>query len=308
MTMAADDRRLKDAPVAVQTAVERRDRRFGWLIASPSLGLLFLVILFPVFWALFTSVHDYTLIAPNFDTFNGLDNYLKAAGDPEFRHTMLLTAFFVAAVVLLEFAIGFLVALMLHTVERFKSVYYAILLCPLLMNPVIVGLIWRMFLHPSLGIVNYLLSVIGLAPVNWLGSTKVALWTLVMVDIWHQVSFMIVLLLAGLSALPREPYEAARVDGASALRSFWHITLPLMMPVIAVTLLIRLIFAVKTYDLVYIMTRGGPGVATDLVSYFIYRTAFVSLNIGEASAMSAILLVVILALTGWLHRYMRSLT
>ena len=308
MTMAADDRRLKEAPIAVQTAVERRDRLFGWLIASPSLGLLFLVILFPVFWALFTSVHDYTLLAPNFDTFNGLDNYLKAAGDPEFRHTLWLTAFFVAAVVLLEFAIGFLVALMLHAVERFKSVYYAILLCPLLMNPVVVGLIWRMFLHPSLGIVNYLLSVIGVEPVNWLGSTKVALWTLVMVDIWHQVSFMIVLLLAGLSALPREPYEAARVDGASALRSFWHITLPLMLPVITVTLLIRLIFAVKTYDLVYIMTRGGPGVATDLVSYFIYRTAFVSLNIGEASAMSAILLAVILALTAWLHRYMRSLT
>ena len=308
MTMAADNRQMNDMPRAVQTAVERRDRRFGWLISSPSLGLLFVVILFPVFWALYTSVHDYTLIAPNFDTFNGLDNYLKAAGDPEFRHTLWLTAFFVAAVVLLEFAIGFLVALMLHTVERFKSVYYAILLCPLLMNPVIVGLIWRMFLHPSLGIVNYLLSVVGIEPVNWLGSTKVALWTIVMVDIWHQVSFMIVLLLAGLSALPREPYEAARVDGASVFRSFWHITLPLMWPVIAVTLLIRLIFAVKTYDLVYIMTRGGPGVATDFVSYFIYRTAFVGLNIGEASAMSAILLAVILALTAWLHRYMRSLT
>jgi len=292
----------------VQTAVERRDRSFGWLMSSPSLALLFLVIFFPVFWALYTSVHDYTLIAPNFDTFNGLDNYMKAAGDPEFRHTLSLTAFFVAAVVILEFLLGFLIALMLHTVERFKSVYYAILLCPLLMNPVIVGLIWRMFLHPSLGIVNYLLSTIGIAPVNWLGSTKVALWTIVMVDIWHQVSFMIVLLLAGLSALPREPYEAARVDGASIFRCFWHITLPLMWPVIAVTLLIRLIFAVKTYDLVYIMTRGGPGVATDLVSYFIYRTAFVSLNIGEASAMSAILLAVILALTAWLHRYMRSLT
>lgn len=308
MTMAADDRRLNDLPRAEQTAVERRDRMFGWLIASPSLGLLFLVILFPVFWALYTSVHDYTLIAPNFDTFNGIDNYTKALGDPEFRHTLWLTAFFVAAVVVLEFALGFLVALMLNSVERFKAIYYAILLCPLLMNPVIVGLIWRMFLHPSLGIVNYLLSLIGIDPVNWLGSTKVALWTIVMVDIWHQVSFMIVLLLAGLSALPREPYEAARVDGASALRSFWHITLPLMLPVIAVTLLIRLIFAVKTYDLVYIMTRGGPGVATDLVSYFIYRTAFVGLNIGEASAMSAILLAVIMGLTVWLHRYMRSLT
>lgn len=308
MTIAADDRQLNEIPRAEMTAVERRDRMFGWLIASPSLGLLFIVILFPVFWALYTSVHDYTLIAPNFDTFNGIDNYTKALGDPEFRHTLWLTAFFVAAVVLLEFALGFLVALMLNSVERFKAIYYAILLCPLLMNPVIVGLIWRMFLHPSLGIVNYLLSLVGIDPVNWLGSTKVALWTIVMVDIWHQVSFMIVLLLAGLSALPREPYEAARVDGASALRSFWHITLPLMLPVIAVTLLIRLIFAVKTYDLVYIMTRGGPGVATDLVSYFIYRTAFVGLNIGEASAMSAILLAVIMGLTVWLHRYMRSLT
>ena len=128
-----------------------------------------------------------------------------------------------------------------------------------------------------------------------------------MVDIWHQVSFMIVLLLAGLSALPREPYEAARVDGASFLQSFRHITLPLMMPVIVVTLLIRLIFAVRTYDLVYIMTRGGPGVATDFVSYFIYRTAFVSLDVGKASAMSMILMTAILVLTGYLSRYMRSL-
>src|SRR5262245_52431204 len=222
MTLAADDPRLTELRHTTQTEVDRRDRRFGWVMASPSLALLFMVVLFPVFWALFTSVHDYTLIAPNFDTFNGLDNYAKAVGDPEFRHTLGLTAFFVLAVVLLEFTLGFLVALMLNTVERFKSIYYAILLCPLLMNPVIVGLIWRMFLHPSLGIVNYLLSVIGLSPVNWLGSTKVALWTVVMVDIWHQVSFMIVLLLAGLSALPREPYEAARVDGASALRSAWQ--------------------------------------------------------------------------------------
>lgn len=291
-------------PVTIETA----DRRFGWFMSAPGIALLLAVILFPVFWALFTSVHEFTLIAPNFDTFVGLDNYTTAIADPAFRHSLGLTAFFVAAVVLLEFALGFLVALMLNSVERFKPLYYGILLCPLLMNPVIVGLIWRMFLHPSLGIVNYLLTVVGFEPVNWLGSTKVALWTIIMVDIWHQVSFMIVLLLAGLSALPKEPYEAARVDGASVFQSFFYITLPLMMPVIIVTLLIRMIFAVKTYDLIYIMTRGGPGVATDLVSYAIYRTAFVSLNIGEASAMSAILLAFILILTGYLYRYMRTLT
>lgn len=288
--------------------IEAADRRFGWFMSAPSIALLLLVILFPVFWALFTSVHDYTLIAPNFDTFTGIDNYVAAAQDPAFRHSLQLTAFFVAAVVLVEFLIGFGVALMLNSVERFKPIYYGILLCPLLMNPVIVGLIWRMFLHPTLGIVNYLLSTIGIEPVNWLGSTKVAIWTIIMVDIWHQVSFMIVLLLAGLSAMPKEPYEAARVDGANTFQSFLHITLPLMMPVIIVTLLIRLIFAVKTYDLIYIMTRGGPGVATDLVSYSIYRTAFVSLNVGEATAMSAILLGFILLLTVYLYRYMRSLT
>ena len=290
------------------TTIAAADRRFGWFMSAPALAALMAVILFPVFWALYTSVHDFTLIAPNFDRFTGAENYLKAAGDAEFRHSLWLTGLFVIGVVALEFVIGFAVALMLNSVERFKPVYYGILLCPLLMNPVIVGLIWRMFLHPSLGIVNYLLTVLGAAPVNWLGSTKVAIWTIIMVDIWHQVSFMIVLLLAGLSALPKEPYEAARVDGAGARRAFWHITLPLMLPVITVTLLIRLIFAVKTYDLVYIMTRGGPGVSTDFVSYFIYRTAFVSLNLGEASAMSAILLALILGLTGWLYRYMRSLS
>ncbi len=289
------------------TVLKRRDRRFGRLLALPSLLALFLVIVFPILSAGFTSLYDYTLIAPGYDFFLGIENYARALADREFRHAMGLTAFFVVAVVLLEFTLGFAIALMLNEVKRGKPIYYAILLCPLLMNPVIVGLIWRMFLHPTLGIVNYLLSTIGIGAVNWLGDTKIALWTIVMVDIWHQVSFMIVLLLAGLSALPREPYEAARVDGATSLQTFVHITLPLMRPVIVVTLLIRMIFAVKTYDLIYIMTRGGPGVSTDLVSYFIYRTAFVSLNIGEASAMSLILLAVILVLTAYLYRYMRSL-
>jgi multiple sugar transport system permease protein len=289
-------------------SIEAANRRFGWFMSAPSIAALLAVILFPVFWALFTSVHEYTLIAPNFDTFTGAANYRHALETPEFIHSLWLTAFFVLCVVALEFAIGFAVALMLNSVGRFKAIYYGILLCPLLMNPVIVGLIWRMFLHPTLGIMNYLLSLLSIEPVNWLGSTKVALWTIVMVDIWHQVSFMVVLLLAGLASLPKEPYEAARVDGAGTVKAFWHITLPLMMPVIVVTLLIRMIFAVKTYDLVYIMTRGGPGVATDFVSYYIYRTAFVSLNIGEASAMSVILLALILVLTAWLYRYMRSLT
>jgi multiple sugar transport system permease protein len=295
------------AVAAGSATIDRRDRQFGYLMAAPALSALLLVILFPILFALYTSVFDYTLMRPVHDDFIGLTHYRSALGDVEFGHSLWVTLRFVAAVVILEFLLGFTVALMLNTVERGKNIYYLILLLPLLINPVVVGLIWRMFLHPVLGIVNYLLGLVGIGGVNWLGDPSNAFWTVVLVDIWHQVSFIVILLLAGLSALPREPYEAARMEGASAVRTFLHITLPLMRPVIMVTLLIRLIFAVRTYDLIYIMTRGGPGQATDLVSYFIYRQAFVTLNIAQAAAMAVILLLIVLALTAYLHRYMRSL-
>ncbi len=287
--------------------IDRQDRRFGWLLTAPGLTALMLVVTFPLFFTVFVSGFDYTLIHRSFDTFVGIENYRSAFGENYFGEALWVTLKFVVCVVLLEFVIGFTIALMLNSVTRFKDVYYLILLMPLLINPVVVALIWRMFLHPELGIVNYLLGLVGIAKVNWLGDPVIAFWTVVLTDIWHQVSFMIVLLLAGLSALPKEPYEAARMDGASTLQSFIHVTLPLMRPVIIVTLLIRLIFAVKTFDLVYVMTRGGPGTATDLISYFIYRSAFFGLNIGQASAISVLLLVIVLALTAYLYRYMRSL-
>ena len=221
-------------------------------------------------------------------------------------HSVIVTIQFVLATVFIEFVIGFALALALDKVQRFKSIYYLILLAPLMINPVVVGLMWRMILHTELGIMNYLLKLLTINRVNWLGDSDIAFWTIVFVDIWHQVSFMTILLLAGLAALPREPYEAARMDGASALRCLIYITLPLMRPVIIVALLLRLIFAVKTFDIIYIMTKGGPGIATDLVSYFIYRSAFFSLDIGRASALSVGLLVIVILLTFYLYKYMRS--
>jgi multiple sugar transport system permease protein len=232
--------------------IDRRDRRFGWLLTAPGLTALMLVVTFPLFFTVFVSGFDYTLMHRSFDTFVGIENYQSAFGENYFGEALWVTLKFVVCVVLLEFVIGFTIALMLNSVTRFKDIYYLILLMPLLINPVVVALIWRMFLHPGLGIVNYLLGLIGIAKVNWLGDPVIAFWTVVLTDIWHQVSFMIVLLLAGLSALPKEPYEAARMDGASTLQSFIHVTPPLMRPVIIVTLLIRLIFAVKTFDLVYV--------------------------------------------------------
>jgi len=289
-------------------SIAAQDRLFGYLVSAPGLAALLLVILFPILFTIFTSFHDYTLIHPNFETVTGVEKYAEAVAE-EYLHTSIwVTVRFVVASVVIEFIIGFTVALMLNTVQRFKTAYYFILLMPLLINPVVVGLVWRMLLHTELGIVNYVIGLIGIPAVNWLGDADVAFWTVVLVDIWHQVSFMAILLLAGLSALPREPYEAARMDGASALRCFVHITLPLMRPVITVALLLRMIFAIKTFDIVFIMTKGGPGTATDLLSYYIYRAAFFGLDISKASAMSVLLLMAVLALTIYLYRYMRSMT
>lgn len=293
--------------MATADTLARRDRRFGYLLTAPSLAALMLVITFPLIFALFTSFYDYTLLNPRHDHFVGGENYQEAWDEEYLAGSFWVTVKFVLASVIIEFAIGFMLALALNAIERFKTVYYLILLAPLLINPVVVGLLWRMLLHTELGIVNYVVGLFGIAPVNWLGDVEVAFWTVVMVDIWHQVSFMAILLLAGLSALPREPYEAARMDGASALRCFLHITLPLMRPVIMVALLLRLIFAIKTFDIIFIMTKGGPGTSTDLISYFIYRAAFFGLDIGRASAMSVGLLTLVLLLTAYLYRYMRSL-
>ncbi len=280
------------------------DRRYGYLLAAPTVLIVLLIILFPITFALISSFFDYTLINKSFNNFIGINNYINSIKDEQLFNSISVTFFFVVLVVLFEFVLGFFIALLLNSIDRFKSIYYFILLLPLLINPIVVGLIWRMFLHPQLGILNYLLSLISIDPVNWLGDPKMAFITIIFVDIWHQVSFMIILLLAGLSAIPKEPYEAAKSDGAGLLDCFIHITLPYMRPVIIVTILIRLIFAIKTYDLIYIMTKGGPGDATDLISYYIYRSAFISLNLGEAAAMSTILLFIIIILTLPLFKYM----
>tara|TARA_Y100000996_G_scaffold396465_1_gene362583 strand:- start:804 stop:1682 length:879 start_codon:yes stop_codon:yes gene_type:complete len=288
----------------VTNNIDLSDRRYGYILAAPSVLIILLIILFPITFALISSFFDYTLINKSFNNFIGLENYNNSIKNEQLFNSISVTFMFVVLVVAFEFLLGFFIALLLNSIEKFKSVYYFILLLPLLINPIVVGLIWRMFLHPQLGILNYLLSLVAIDPINWLGDPKMAFVTIIFVDIWHQVSFMIILLLAGLSAIPKEPYEAARSDGANMFDCFYHITLPYMRPVIIITILIRLIFAIKTYDLIYIMTKGGPGDATDLISYYIYRSAFISLNLGEAAAMSTILLFIIVILTLPLFKYM----
>jgi len=282
-----------------------RDRRTGIGLVTPAIIGIWLVVLFPLLYALFVSVHDYILSQGGMGGLN-FGNYIYVFKDSLLygaaKNTLILTF----SVVGLEISLGLGLALLLNAKRlRWRNVYLFILLIPMMMPPITVGLIWRLLLHPELGIINYLLGTAGLPQPTWLGDPNLAMITIIIVDMWHETSFILLILLAGLMSLPEDVYEAAIIDGANNIQKFRYITIPLMMPTILVTTLIRLIAALKTYDLVYILTRGGPGVATETISYYIYRVAFVFLDMGQSSAMAFMLLILIILLTLLLMRLMR---
>jgi multiple sugar transport system permease protein len=269
----------------------------GWKFATPGLAMIAIVMGFPLLYAILLSVSNFTLMHPRLSPLRGLDNFRAVMTDEYFWHSVRLTVQYSALTVTGEFLLGLGVALVLNRVVKLKAIYFAILTLPMAMSPVSVALIWHMLLQPNLGIVNRLLEGVGLAGVDWLGSPDLAFWTVVFVDIWQQVSFVILILAAGLASLPRDPYEAAEVDGANAFQQFWYLTLPMLRPVAAIAIVIQLINESRTYDLVYVLTRGGPGISTDLLSYFAYKRAFLGLSINEGAAASFCLLLMVLVLT-----------
>jgi multiple sugar transport system permease protein len=286
-----------DAPKPRRRKPRDRWRATGWKFAMPGLSMIAIVMGFPLVYAGLLSISSFTLLHPRLKPYTGIENYQAIFSDPYFWHSVWITVKYSAVTVAGEFLLGLGIALVLNRVVRLKAVYFAILTVPMAMSPVSVGLVWHMLLQPNLGIVNRLLDWSGIGGVDWLGTPNVAFWTVVFVDVWQQVSFVILILAAGLASLPKEPYEAAEVDGAGDLSQFWYLTLPMLRPVAAIAIVIQLINETRTYDLVYVLTRGGPGIATDLLSYFAYRQAFLGLTINQGSAVSFFLLLMVLVLT-----------
>jgi multiple sugar transport system permease protein len=287
--------------LAIQPGRTRRTRDrwtvTGWKFALPGLSVIAIVMGFPLVYAVLLSISSFTLLHPKLMPFVGIENFATVMADEYFWNSVWLTIKYSSITVSAEFLLGLAVALMLNRVVRLKAVYFAVLTIPMAMSPVSVALIWHMLLQPNLGIVNRLFELFGHPGFDWLGSTGLAFWSVVFIDVWQQVSFVILILAAGLASLPREPYEAASVDGAKEWQQFWYLTLPMLRPIAAIAIIIQLINEFRTYDLVYVLTKGGPGISTDLLSYFAYKRAFLGLAINEGSAASFVLLGMVLVLT-----------
>jgi len=283
------------------------DRLLVWLFLSPTMLLLLLITIFPLIWSLYLSFTRYSVIKDSATgpVWIGLQNYAQLLSDPNIWERFTTTAQFVVPAVVIELLLGFALALLLNRNFKGRGVLMTLMLIPMMLSPVVVALFWRFMLRADTGILNYIIrDVLGLSEkgVFWLTDLKVAMWSLVLVDVWMWTPFMMLISLAGLSAVPRYLYEAAEVDRASAWFKFRHITLPIITPLLAIGVLFRTMDSYRVFDTVYALTGGGPGRATQVLSVYIYQLAFRDFDTGKGSALGYIMLIVIIALANVLIR------
>jgi multiple sugar transport system permease protein len=285
-----------------------RRRRYAWLFISPAVIVLLSISIFPMLYSLSLSFHEWTIIKPGAWKWIGIRNFADILfHDSYFRTSLRVTLYYLLLTVPVQFVLGLAVALILNEiVHKIIGVLRVVLILPAMMTPVVVGIVWRLMYNPDIGMFNYILSIFHLPPVVWTGLPESALVSVALADSWEWTPFMALIMLAGLQALPREPFEAAIVDGASYLRVLRYITLPLLRPVLVVAILIRLMDSFKAFDLIFVLTQGGPGMSTEILNYYTYRTGFKFFHMGYASALSWILVVIVNIVAMILLRVIRA--
>ncbi|MBZ9719284.1 sugar ABC transporter permease [Mesorhizobium sp. AD1-1] len=284
---------ISTAKVGGDKAQRAGERRAGLLLLTPAFVLMNVVGFFPMVYSLYISLTDYNPSHGGIARFVGLGNYAKAFFDLQYWHALGLTFVFVTLSVTSSLILAVLLSLLFNMRYPGFFLLRTIILIPMLITPIAVGIVWRVMMMPDLGVLNYILTVIGLQPQLWTSSSSTALLSIVLVDIWQWTPFMFLIVFAGISSLPKSPFEAAAIDGAGAIRVFFSITLPLLKPVIVIATLLRIVDAFRTYDAAFIMTRGGPDFATDLVSVYLQRVNFRVFDLGYGSALSWITLVIL---------------
>ena len=218
--------------------------------------------------------------------FNILLNYSRLLRDSVFHAGILNTIIFAISTVSVQILIGFALALLVSSIHRARVLFRAIFILPILVPGIVIGAVWKLMYSTEFGVINQISHIIGLPTIDWLGNPNLALLSVIIVDVWHWTPFCFLLLLAGLESMPQDVYEAAKVDGVSKFQELRYITLPLMIPTIVVTFIFRLIISFKVFDEIFLLTAGGPGTATEVVSFTIYRTFFTESQEGYGAAMS----------------------
>ena len=282
-----------------QTAARLRglsDRSIAWFFIAPTIVLLLAINVFPLIWAIRLSFTSFMSNLPRPMRFIALENYSDILTDDDVWEHLQVTAHFVVSTIALEVFIGLGLALLINRQFRGHSFWTTVILLPMMLSPAVVGNFWTLLFQPQIGPFNYLISFFtGLAPSSFsmIGDVALAPWTIVLVDTWMWTPYVMLICLAGLRSIPDYIYEAAEVDRASPWRQFWSITLPMVLPFLMLAVLFRAIEAFKMFDLVNLLTSGGPGSTTELVSITLKRAAFEKWRTGYSSAFAIILFVTV---------------
>lgn len=302
-------RRLAGTPArgAMGTLAGWAHRRAAWLFPAPAVVLVAAIIAWPLAYTGWMSLQEWLASSVTPPRYAGLRNYHRIlTADTRFHNALLRTLYFTVLAVAAETVLGVAMALLFNREFRGRGLLRTLAILPMVATPTAIGLVFVMMYHPTLGVANYLLSLAGLGPFRWTYSSRTALYAVALVDVWQWTPLVMLIALAGLASLPREPYEAAWIDGASSWQAFWHITLPLLRPAVVVAVLFRSIDALKTFDVIYIITQGGPGHATETINILLFNQAFSYFNMGYASAVAVALFTLVLGASVLLIRVRRS--
>ncbi len=286
---------IDTAPQAAPRSSGRNYARSYWPFVVPAGLVVAAVIVFPWIFTLYMSVHEWKVGADT--VFVGFENYLRLLSDDRFGWSVVRTLYFTVLAVVFPVALGIAAAVCFHRNFPGRGLARTIFILPMMATPVAIALVWTMMFHPQLGVLNYLLTSVGLPPSQWSYSPNTVIPTIVLVETWQWTPLVMLIVLGGLASLPTDPYEAARLDGASAWQMFTHITLPLVWPHIMVALVIRTIDALKAFDLIFVISNGGPGTASETMNIFLYLQAFSFYNMGYASAVTVVFFIIILLIS-----------
>lgn len=275
----------------------RSERRLGATMLAPSLAVIALVAAYPIGYAIWLSLNEYSVITPGLSRFVGLDNYTEALKSSEFWSAMKTTMIFTVVSVGLELVIGLAMAMVMHMAFRGRALLRAVVLVPWAILTVVTAITWRTIFEPELGFVNTTLSALGLPGGDrvWLGEEGYALAVMILADVWKTAPFMALLILAGLQGIPRDVYDAAKVDGANAWQSFRRVTLPLLIPAITVALIFRTLDALRVFDLPYVLTKGANG--TETLSLLAQKELVVNRNTGLGSALAVLTFLTVMGVS-----------
>jgi multiple sugar transport system permease protein len=282
-----------DAAVPVPPGPGPR-RGYHWFVL-PGLVATLAIIVFPWVFTVWMSFHEWKLGSDA--AWVGLRNYVELLQNQRFKEAIWHTFYFSALAVVLPLALGTFAAVVFHRAFPLRGVLRTIFIMPMMATPVAIALIWTMMFHPQLGVLNYLLSLIGIGPSEWVFARATVIPSLALVEIWLWTPFVMIIVLGGLAAIPTEPYESALLDGASAWQMFRHITLPLVMPFIVVAGIIRTIDALKAFEVIYVISNGGPGTASETINLYLYSQAFAYYNVGNASAVVVVFFAIVATLS-----------